>query len=553
MARQRFGEYLIQKQVLTKEAVSSILDEQRVVSEPFGELLVRRGLLTSEELVRHLSEFLGIPVFKESEVQTDPVFTAKVPKKLALKLGVFPAGMGDKGELICACAGPINSAALQSVGRLVNRPVVLKLVSRTMLRRMQTEQYSRQFDTSIRISSLMSAGDDDVHVITELLEKLLLRAINMEASDIHLEPTAQDLVVRIRLDGMLMISESLPLSLANRLLTRVKVLSRLDIAEKRMPQDGAFYFTPQQLDIDIEGVNIRTSIMPVVHGEKAVMRLLPPNDSAIDLEMIGMQPDTLETFKNIVTTPHGIVLVTGPTGSGKSTTLYSVLQLVRSDAVNVTTLEDPVEVKMGGGINQTQIDPGPKITFAGALRAILRQDPDIIMVGEIRDSETVRVALQAAITGHLVLSTLHTNDAPSAFTRLGDMGAEPFLVANSIRGVLAQRLVRRVCADCAQELAVSSSELRMLGLPGDESFTIKRGSGCETCNFKGYKGRTGIYELLVSNEELERRVAAGETTDQIRDYAIANLEFRTLRQEGIIRIRQGITTPEEVMRVTMGS
>jgi type IV pilus assembly protein PilB len=330
------------------------------------------------------------------------------------------------------------------VSRLVNRTVALQLVTNSRLRRMQSEQYSRQFDTSIRISSVAGA-DDDVHLVSELLEKLLLRALNMEASDIHIEPTLKDLVIRIRVDGMLVVAETLPVSLANKLITRVKVLSRLDIAEKRMPQDGAFFFKPERLDVDIEGTNIRTSILPVVYGEKAVMRILPPHDAAIDLEAIGMRSDTLELFRRIVTTPYGIVLVTGPTGSGKSTTLYSVLRMLRSDTVNVTTLEDPVEVKMGGNINQTQIDPGPKISFAGALRAILRQDPDIIMVGEIRDGDTVRVSLQAAITGHLVLSTLHTNDAPSAFTRLLDMGAEPFLVANSIRGVLAQRLVRRVC------------------------------------------------------------------------------------------------------------
>ncbi|WP_448871218.1 GspE/PulE family protein [Desulfobulbus propionicus] len=552
MARQRFGEYLIQHKVLTKEAVSSILDEQRVLQDEFGQLAVRRGLLEEKELVRHLSGFLGIPLFDGGAVKPDPALTGKIPKKLALKLGLFPAGFGAGGELICACAGPVNIAALQSVGRLVNRTVALQLVSRSRLRKMQTELYSRQFDTSIKISAVASGSDDDVHLITELLEKLLLRAINMDASDIHIEPTPRDLVIRFRVDGMLMVAETLPMTLASKLLTRIKVLSRLDIAEKRMPQDGAFFFKPERLDVDIEGTNIRTSILPVVYGEKAVMRILPPHDSAIDLEAIGMQADTLKLFREIVTTPYGIVLVTGPTGSGKSTTLYSVLRMLRSDTVNVTTLEDPVEVKMGGGVNQTQIDPGPKITFAGALRAILRQDPDVIMVGEIRDGETVRVALQAAITGHLVLSTLHTNDAPSSFTRLMDMGAEPFLVANSIRGVLAQRLVRKVCPDCAREEAITEGERRMLGLKADDQFIIRRGQGCDACGFKGYRGRTGLYELLAVDEAIQKMVATQETTDRIKKYAVAELGFRTLRDEGILRIRQGLTTPEEVMRVTMG-
>ncbi len=552
MARQRFGEYLMQKKVLTKEAVSSILDEQRVVQEEFGQLAIRRGLLEEKELSRHLSGFLGIPLFDIEEVTPDAAFTGKIPKKLALKLGLFPAGIGPNGELVCACAGPVNIAALQSVGRLVNRTVALQLVSRSRLRKMQTEQYSRQFDTSIRISTVASGSDDDVHLVSELLEKLLLRAVNMEASDVHIEPTQRDLVVRIRVDGMLMVAETLPISLANKLITRIKVLSRLDIAEKRMPQDGAFFFKPERLDVDIEGTNIRTSILPVVYGEKAVMRILPPHDSAVDLETIGMQADTLALFQQIVTTPYGIVLVTGPTGSGKSTTLYSVLRMLRSETVNITTLEDPVEVKMGGGINQTQVEPGPKISFAGALRAILRQDPDVIMVGEIRDGETVRVALQAAITGHLVFSTLHTNDAPSSFTRLADMGAEPFLVANSIRGILAQRLVRKVCPQCARPVEITASELRMFGLPEEEAFTLLRGEGCEACGNKGYRGRSGLYELLIVDEGIQKMVAAQEPTSRIKDYAVRNLGFRTLREEGILKVRQGLTTPEEVMRVTMG-
>jgi len=551
MARQRFGEYLLQHGVLTREAISSILDEQRVVQEEFGELAVRRGFLEDPDLVRHLSDFLKIPLFDPQGISADPSFTGKVPKKLALKLGLFPAGLGGSGELICACAGPVNIAALQSVSRLVNRTVALQLVSRHRLKKMQNELYSRQFDTSIKVSSV-AGMEDDVHLATELLEKLLLRAINMEASDVHIEPTARDLVIRVRIDGMLATIENLPLSLADKVVTRIKVLSRMDISEKRMPQDGSFFFRPERLDVEIEGVNIRTSILPVVYGEKAVMRILPARDSAVDLEKLGMEPDILALFRKIVTTPYGIVLVTGPTGSGKSTTLYSVLQMLHDETVNVTTLEDPVEIKMGGGINQTQINPGPKISFAGALRAILRQDPDIIMVGEIRDSDTVRVSLQAAITGHLVLSTLHTNDAPSSFARLMDMGAEPFLLANSIRGILAQRLVRRVCPVCSREEPVTAAELRMLGLPEDESFTVRRGHGCDACGHKGYHGRCGIHELLYVDEEIGRMVGARATTDTIREYALNHLNFRTLRGEGILKIRQGVTTPEEVMRVTMG-
>ena len=550
MAKQRFGEYLVQRNIISRDAVSAILDEQRVVKEEFGQLAVRRGFLTEKEQVKYLSDFLGISLLDVEEVFPGPAITSKITKKLALKLKLFPLGLGAGGELICACAGPINIAALQSVSRLVNRAVVLRLVTRSALRKMQNEQYSRQFDTSIKVSKL-SGEDEDVHLISELLEKLLLRAINMEASDIHIEPTKADLVVRFRVDGILVVVENLPTTLTEKVLTRVKVLSRLDIAEKRMPQDGGFFFQPERLDVDIEGVNIRTSTFPIVYGEKAVMRILPAHDSAISLESIGMQDDTLARFKDIVSNPYGIVLVTGPTGSGKSTTLYSVLQILRSDAVNLVTLEDPVEMKMQG-ITQTQIDLGPKISFAGALRSILRQDPDIIMIGEIRDSDTVQVALQAAITGHLVLSTLHTNDAPSAFDRLIDMGAEPFLIANSIRGILAQRLVRKVCLECGVEEKITEGELQMLGLQKGELQTVFRGAGCDACGQKGYSGRSGIYELVSIDDKIERMVATLEKTNTIKDYARKHLGYRTLREEGIIKVRQGITTPEEVMRVSMG-
>ena len=550
MARERFGEYLIRQGALSREAVSAILDEQRVCRDEFGRLAVRRGYLAEEEMIRQLGSFLGIPLYDPAGIVADPSLCAKLPKKMALKLGIFPLGLGQKGEFICACGGPLNMAALQSVSRLVGRPVKLQLISRPRLKKMQNEQYSRQFDTSIQVSKVASS-DDDLHLVTELLEKLMLRAINMDASDIHIEPGKVEITVRFRVDGVLLVAESLPRSLADKIITRIKVISGLDIAEKRMPQDGSFFFQPERLDVEIDGVNIRTSTLPVVYGEKAVMRILPSNDSAVPIEALGMEPDTTELFQELVTTPHGIVLVTGPTGSGKSTTLYAVLQMVRDVAVNITTLEDPVELKMAG-INQTQIDPGPKITFAGALRSILRQDPDIIMVGEIRDSDTIQVALQAAITGHLVLSTLHTNDAPSSFTRMMDMGAESFLVASSVRGILAQRLVRRLCPHCHEKEEISRAERRMLKLAEADHFMVGRARGCQHCNDKGFQGRLGIFELLAVEENIQRMVAEAEPTEEIRRYAQQELGFRTLRGDGILKLRHGVTSPEEIMRVTMG-
>ncbi|MCK5545577.1 MAG: Flp pilus assembly complex ATPase component TadA, partial [Desulfobulbaceae bacterium] len=313
MARERFGEYLLRQGVLTREAVSAILDEQRVAREEFGCLAVRRGYLEEEQMIEYLAAFLGMPVFDLAAISPEPKLVSKIPKKMALKLGLFPLGKGENGEFICACAGPVNMAALQSVGRLVNRPVKLQLVSQPRLKKMQNEQYSRQFDTSIKVSQVV-AGDDDLHMITELLEKLLLRAINLYASDIHIEPGKEELTIRFRVDGMLAIAESLPTVLADKIITRIKVLSGLDIAEKRMPQDGSFFFQPQRLDVEIDGVNIRTSTLPVVWGEKAVMRILPSNDSAVAIGALGMEEDTLKLFKKQISAPHGIILVTGATG-----------------------------------------------------------------------------------------------------------------------------------------------------------------------------------------------------------------------------------------------
>jgi len=547
--KERFGEYLLRRGVLTRESVSAILEEQRLIREPFGQLVIRRGYLDEIQLTEQLSSYSGIPLLQMEDIHKDTDLTGRIPKKLAAKFGVLPLGRSDKNELICACNGPVNMAALQSISKLVNRPVKLQLVPASQLKKMLTDRISREFDTSIRIPT-EAIYNEDINLVAELLEKLLLRAETMDASDIHIEPGKDELIVRYRIDGMLTRVESLPVALMEKIISRVKVLASLDIAERRMPQDGSFFFQPQYLDIELTGFNIRVSTMPVIYGEKVVMRILPPNDAVVGIGELGMDGDTLNRFKAMAASPYGIVLVTGPTGSGKSTTLYGLLQMLRDETRNIATLEDPVELKMRG-INQTQIVPGPKISFAGALRSMLRQDPDIIMVGEIRDRETIEVALQAAITGHLVLSSLHTNDAPSSFTRLLDMGAEPFLVATSVRGILAQRLVRRICPVCRQPYEISDNELKMLGLEGQSPFMISRGDGCDHCRGSGYAGRVGIFEWLDMDDRLKEMVAGRETTEGLRRYALEHRNFKTLRSNGVEKVRQGVTTPEEIMRVTM--
>ena len=534
------------KGAITRETLTRLLANQRMVRERIGTLAVREGLLDEDQLTAHLSEFFGIPLFTDAVEQIERGIIAAIPSKIALKANVLPVGSGPAGELLLACAGPLPRSMMQTISRLAKRQVRLVLTSPRKLRRMQHLFLSRQFDTTIHLDRRLEV--EETGFIVEMFEKLMVRAINQGASDIHLEPEEDALIVRLRVDGMLRQTERLPADLGPKLVSRVKVVSGMDIAERRKPQDGAFRFAPQVLDIDIEGVNVRVNTLPTIHGEKAVLRLLPPHDEAISLNGLGMAPAALEAFTTHLKLPYGIVLVTGPTGSGKSTTLYGALQMLRNETCNITTIEDPVELTVSG-VNQTQVDTGEKISFAAALRAILRQDPDIIMVGEIRDGETLSIALRAAITGHLVLSTLHTNDASAAFSRMTDMGAEPYLVAAAVRAVLAQRLVRVVCAECGRWQPITSAEMHMLGI-GPGSFDVRRGAGCEHCHL-GYRGRRGIFEFLPVDDALRQLVMQRAALDELRRFALAREGFVSLRADGLSKVREGITTPEEIMRVTL--
>ena len=535
---ERFGEFLVSKGAISREALSRLLATQRMVREKLGAIAVREGLLDEEQLTVHLAEFLGIPLFGDAVETIEKGILQIIPVKMALKADVLPVGLGDNGELLLACSGPLPKSMLQTISRLARRQVRLALTSPRRLKKMQNLFFSRQFDTSIQLNRRIEVEDNAF--IIELLEKIMVRAITAGASDIHIEPEREALIIRLRLDGLLHQTERLPFDLSAKLISRIKVLAGMDIAERRKPQDGAFYFSPQVLDVEIGGANVRVSTLPVVDGEKAVMRLLPPHDEVIDLDRLGMDAGMLENFKHHLRLPHGILLVTGPTGSGKSTTLYGALQLLRTETTNITTIEDPVELTVRG-INQTQVDRGEKISFAGALRAILRQDPDIIMVGEIRDPETLTIALRAAITGHLVLTTLHTNDAPSAFNRMVDMGAEPFLVAASVRAVLAQRLVRTVCPHCAAPQPLSGAEAAMLGL-ADEGRSIRRGGGCDHCHL-GYRGRMGIFEYLPVTDALRRLILDRAAGEVVRRQAVSETGFATLRQDGVAKMLAGLTTP----------
>lgn len=548
MARkERFGEYLVNRAVLTGDQLTSLLSKQRVIGEKLGDTAVREGYLNQDRLLEDLSAFLGIPLFSEHVEEIEPEVVHMIPEKMCVKTGVLPVALGRNNELLVACSGAVPKAVIQNMSRLSQKQIKLLLTHRSKIKKLQNYYYSKNFDTSIKPEAALQT--ENTTFIIELFEKIMVRAINMGASDIHVEPERDELVIRFRIDGQMKRTEILPFDFSARLISRIKVMAALDISERRKAQDGSFQFVPRLLNLSIDGVNVRVSTLPVINGEKAVLRLLPPHDEIIEMQGLGMKPEMLESFYKNLASPYGIVLVTGPTGSGKSTTLYGSLQQLRSESTNITTIEDPVELSLRG-INQTQVDTGEKLSFADALRAILRQDPDIIMVGEIRDPETLNISLRAAVTGHLVLSTLHTNDAPSAFSRMVDMGAEPFLVAASVRAVLAQRLVRKVCPFCSKPRQISSSELSMLGLEGEQPFDIRQGDGCKECT-NGYRGRMGIYELLGTDDQVREMIMSGATFEQIREYALEKTAYASMREDGIEKIRGGLTTPEEIGRVTI--
>lgn len=455
---------------------------------------------------------------------------------------------------------PLAIEALLEVRRVVSADFVLQAVSSDEFERKLTQAYQRDSSEARQLMEDIGADSDDFFSLAEdlphdedlleseddapiikLINAMLGEAIKEGASDIHIETFEKSLLIRFRVDGVLRDVLSPSRKLAPLLVSRVKVMARLDIAEKRVPQDGRI-----SLRIGGRAVDVRVSTMPSSHGERVVMRLLDKNATRLDLHSLGMKTNTYQHFHTMIERPHGIILVTGPTGSGKSTTLYAGLQELNSDERNILTVEDPIEFDIDG-IGQTQVNPKVDMTFARGLRAILRQDPDVVMVGEIRDLETAQIAVQASLTGHLVMSTLHTNTAIGAITRLRDMGIEPFLISSSLLGVLAQRLVRTLCS-CKQPYQADSAQKALFGLTADDELTLYKPAGCDRCSGKGYRGRSGIYELLVVDEQVQELIH-NEAGEQAIERAI-RAKTPAIRDDGLEKVRQGITSLEEVMRVT---
>ncbi|MBA5762877.1 type II secretion system ATPase GspE [Vibrio sp. 404] len=459
---------------------------------------------------------------------------------------------------------PLAIEALLEVKRTMPANFTLQAVSNDEFEKKLTQAYQRDSSEARQLMEDIGADNDDFFSLAEdlphdedlleseddapiikLINAMLGEAIKEGASDIHIETFEKSLAIRFRVDGVLRDVLSPSRKLAPLLVSRVKVMAKLDIAEKRIPQDGRI-----SLRIGGRAVDVRVSTMPSSHGERVVMRLLDKNATRLDLHSLGMKPHTHQQFRSMIDRPHGIILVTGPTGSGKSTTLYAGLQELNSNERNILTVEDPIEFDIDG-IGQTQVNPKVDMTFARGLRAILRQDPDVVMVGEIRDLETAQIAVQASLTGHLVMSTLHTNTAIGAITRLRDMGIEPFLISSSLLGVLAQRLVRTLCPQCKQSYQADTAQKALFGLASDEELTLYKPVGCEKCSGKGYRGRSGIYELLVVDEQVQELIH-NEAGEQAIEKAIRP-KTPAIRGDGLEKVRQGITSLEEVMRVTKES
>ncbi|WP_066638185.1 GspE/PulE family protein [Desulfolucanica intricata] len=547
----RLGDLLVRAGLITNEQLNEALIKQRSSGKRLGEVLLQGGYITQQDLTRVLEAQLGIKSINLKQTAVDSAAARLIPENLARRHGVIPVQV-DKGHLLLAMKDPLDQIAIQDVRLLVDMPVTAVLAAEDDIISSIEMVFSqvtaaRAADDFVQSQALEGLEDAYLDInsapIVRLVNSVLENAVRSGASDVHIEPNHDQMRVRLRVDGILREALATSLKTHGAVSSRVKVMAGLNISEKRVPQDGRMMISVDGRDIDL-----RVSTMPTRHGEKIVMRILDRGNFVMGKQNLGFSPGDVEKFDRLVSKPHGILLVTGPTGSGKTTTLYSMLAELNNEQKNIITLEDPVEFDIKG-INQTQINVRAGLTFAAGLRAVLRQDPDIIMVGEIRDSETAEIAARAALTGHLVLSTLHTNDAPGAVARIVDMGIEPYLLSSSLIGVVAQRLVRRICPECRTQYEAGEREKRILRLPLELPLTLACGAGCDYCNKTGYKGRIGVFEFMEVDKELRLLIDKRAPTDELRDTAV-KLGMVPLWEDARQKVLHGITTLEEMLRVT---
>ena len=606
----KLGDLLVKAKLVTPEQVDAALVSQRAEGGKFGEALIRIGAVSEQDITETLSQQFGVPSIDLAHFEIDPAIIKVVPGEVARKYGVLPVNKTG-ATLTIAMSDPTNVFAMDDIKFMTGYNVEPVVASEASLRRAIDKHYGTPRSVVLKerpkgattgssptdgsIDELMSsaltmddmasvglsefnmdeitgfdAGDVDVvrgeegqeidlidlakssesAPIIKVSNLILIEALKAGASDIHVEPYEKEFRVRFRIDGVLHNIMALPMRTRDPLISRLKIMAKLDISEKRLPQDGRIKIR-LRVEERTRDLDLRVSVVPTHFGEKVVMRLLDKSRLQLDMTQLGFDQEPLRRFKDAIDRPYGIVMVTGPTGSGKTNTLYSAIAQLNEPTVNILTAEDPIEFNLAG-INQVQMKEQIGLTFASAMRSFLRQDPDIILVGEIRDFETAEIAVKAALTGHLVLSTLHTNDAPSTVNRLMNMGIEPFLVATAVNCIAAQRLVRKICSQCAEDMDTSPQTLIQVGFAPDEvkGLKVKRGRGCEGCKHTGYRGRIGLFEVLLFTDEIRDMILTGASSIELKRRAVEE-GMVTLRSAGLHKIREGVTTLEEVLRETV--
>ncbi len=557
--KERIATVLLSQEIATKEQLDAVMAEASKNGKSFARLLIDRKIITESKLTELLSKELGIPLISLAKYKIDPAVARIIPERLARQYNLI--ALTKFGErLVVAMSDPMNIFAIDDLKVLTQVAIDPVLSPESEVRRAIDQIYANQALATGTPDARPPAEDDgnlDTAVAlllnetgaaegpaVRVINRMVIEAMRRYASDIHLEPAHNALRVRYRIDGRLVEVHRLPKAAQSPILTRLKIMSALDITEWRLPQDGRF-----KVRLDDREVDFRVSVLPITNGGKVVLRLLDKANLSIGLDHLGFLPESIEQFNEAVKRPYGMILVTGPTGSGKSTTLYSVLNQLNQPTKKLITVEDPVEYQVEG-ITQVQVNPDVGLTFASGLRAILRQSPDVLMIGEIRDFETADIAMKASLTGQLVLSTLHTNDAPSAVTRLIDMGVEPFLVASSVNLIEAQRLVRKLCTRCRERFDPSPALLERVALRPSRNATFFKAVGCRLCNNTGYSGRMGIIEAFQVDERIRELIVSRAQSWEIKDYAIKALGLTPLRQDGLKKAEKGLTTLEEVIAVT---
>ena len=544
--KKRIGDILIESGLVTPEQIEFAISVKEP-EEKLGDTLIRIGYVTENQVMEALEIQLGVKKISLNDYKLNESILRLISEEYARENLVVPVTF-EEGKLVVAVADPLNYYVVDDLRLITGYNIKLVMAPKSEIETAISRYYgiNRSLDQIILNYSEdeeeQGAEGDDTPLI-RLVNQLLLSAVKQNASDIHIDPHENEVVVRFRVDGVLNVEKIFPKIMEKQLISRFKIISGLDITETRRPQDGRIKMVIENTKLDL-----RVSSLPTVNGEKLVLRLLNLKNNLGSINKLGLNEENFKRFSSLIKRPYGIILVSGPTGSGKSTTLYACLNDLNTEDVNIITIEDPVELQLKG-VNQIQVNPDVGLTFAAGLRSILRQDPNIIMIGEIRDTETAQIAVRSSLTGHLVFSTIHTNDSPGTVTRLIDMGIDPFLVASSLVGVVAQRLVRKTCRECGEWRPATEREKILFHNVGMDIEKVYTGKGCPSCNFKGYTGRVAIFEILEINDEIRHIINKGGTEQDIREAAF-KYGFKTLIQDGFEKVIQGITTTEEVLRVT---